>query len=171
MTILRSVASVCPSKVRFSMVFEMWSVSLAKDNNVCLLPFFWLPILLHTQNIKVLFPWICWFDSWKFHFYKNWKTQIILFGYKTHHKNSYPICFMIGDMYIVSAIICYFWFVAFLSFLSSQKMKSVKYNFWLQKEVKSHIQFVFSIRDSSIWVVSFAIFDSLSFCYAKTWKT
>ena len=108
---------------------------------------FWLPILLHTQNIKALFSWICWFDSWKFHFYKNWKTQIILFGYKTHHKNSYPICFMIGDMYIVNAFICYFWFVASLL---SQKLKNVKYNFWLQKEVKSHIRFVFSNRNPPI---------------------
>ena len=101
---------------------------------------FWPPILLHTRYIKALFSWICWFDSWKFHFYKNWKAQIILFGYKTYHKNSYPICFMTGDMYIVNAFICYFWFVAFLL---SQKLKNVKYSFWLQKEVKIHIRFVF----------------------------
>ena len=129
---------------------------------------FWLPILLHTRYIKALFSWICWFDSWKFHFYKNWKTQIILFGYKTHHKNSYPICFMTGEMYIVNAFICYFWFVAFLL---SQKLKNVKYSFWLQKEVKSHIRFVFWNRNPQFWVVSFAIFDSLPFCYSKTWKT
>jgi len=95
--------------------------------------FFWFSSIFHLQKeiMFVFWPflapniashpehesfvsWICWFDSWKFHFYKNWKTQIILFEYKTHHKNSCPICFMTGDMYIVNAFICYFWFVAFL---------------------------------------------------------
>ena len=54
---------------------------------------------------------------------------------------------MIGDLHIVSAFICHFWFV---TFLSSQKLKNVRYNFWLQKEVKRHIRFVFSIHNSPI---------------------
>ena len=54
---------------------------------------------------------------------------------------------MTGDMYIVNAFICYFWFVAFLL---SQKLKNVKYSFWLQKEVKSHIRFVFWNRNPPI---------------------
>ena len=43
------------------------------------------------------------------------------------------------------------WMVSFAIFdmtiLSNQKLKNVKYRFWLQKEVKIHIQYVFPIRD------------------------
>ena len=43
--------------------------------------------------------------------------------------------------------ICYFWL---MTILSSQKLETVKYRFWLQKGVKNHIRYVFLIRDPEI---------------------
>ena len=54
---------------------------------------------------------------------------------------------MIRDHQIVGGFICYFWL---MTILSSQKLKNVKYRFWLQKGVENHIRYVFLIRDPQI---------------------
>ena len=37
-----------------------------------------------------------------------------------------------------------------MTILSRQKLKNVKYRFWLQKGVENHIRYVFLIRDPQI---------------------
>ena len=93
-------------------------------------PFLAPNIASHPEH-KSFFSWICWFDSWKFHFYKNWKAQIILFGYKTHHKNSYPICFMTWDIHVY----CKFFHLLFLicCFCIKSKIEKRKIQFLVTK--------------------------------------
>ena len=80
------------------------------------------------------------FDSWPFHHAKNCKTLNTVSGYKKGSK-------IISDMsFDPQPAYCERFHLLCLTqdHLSSQKLKNVKYPFWLQKEVKNHIRYVFS---------------------------
>ena len=71
-------------------------------------------------------------NSWNF-MKRAWREQKIPFKITRRYENSIWQVFLIRNSQIRGSFICYFWL---MTTSSNQKLKKVKYSFWLQKSVK-----------------------------------